>query len=274
MIVPKFLFNLNRMVAVGQRRVFVTRKDLKMFFNTSILSGDFLLADGSYSASTVYQQEKGIFIGDSGKYIEISTLSVDKIDRIKAYEWCGKNMRLLPTLADLQAIDADVVKAINNSLRQIGREDAVFSDDVATEFWSQETLENQEGITNRRVLLIKQADNLNKWQFAGLDGQVKILKAFLPDVILVSLNDGDNLWVLQQVAPDYYYILESQVQPAPKGNIHLEGPCLVIENSFGDSYCENGVCFVNTHKDYFRRINCGLYAKVGENNDRWQVVPQ
>lgn len=274
MIIPKFLFNVNRTVPVGQRRVFVTRENLKMFLNTAILPGDFLLADGSYSASTVYQQEQGIFINDSGKYIEIATLSVDKVDRIEAYEWCCKNMKMLPSLADLQAIDADTVKAINNSLRQIGREDAVFSDNAATEFWSQESIENQGGITTRRILLIKQANNLNKWKFAGLDGQIQVLKAFLPDVVLAGLNDGNNLWVLQQVTPDYYYILESQVQSAPKGNVHLEGSCLVVENSFGEAYWENGVCYVNTHKDYFKRNDCGLYTKVGENYDRWQVIPE
>ena len=78
MFVPKFLFTVNRFISVGQRRVFVSRKNDGMFLSNSILAGDFLLADGSYSASTVYQQERGIFIGNGEKYIAIASVSTDK----------------------------------------------------------------------------------------------------------------------------------------------------------------------------------------------------
>lgn len=271
MVVPKFLFTVNRSISVGQRRVFVNRKNGSMFLSTSILAGDFLLADGSYSASTVYQQERGIFIGNGEKYIEIASVSADKINREEAFIWCQKNAEQLPTMEDLQAISGEAVEAVNNSLRQIGREDILISDNAVSEFWSQESVENPQGVISRRVMLIQQATNLNKWNFSGLDGQVKVMKAFLPDVILVGLNEGSSLWVLQQVAQDYYYILESQVQATPKGNIHLEGPCLVVENPVGEAYWDNGSQFVNTHKDYFRRNSQGLYTKEGENHDRWQL---
>lgn len=271
MIVPKFLFNVNRSLPVGQRRAFLTRENGAMFVNTSILAGDFLLADGSYSASTVYQQERGIFIGNGEKYIEIASVSADKINRSEAFLWCQKNVELLPTMEDFQVVCGEAAEAVNNSLRQIGREDILLSDDAVSEFWSQESVENQEGITSRRVMLIKQANNLNKWKFAGIDGQVQVMKTFLPDVILVGLSESSGLWILQQVAPDYYYILESQVQAEPQGNIHLEGPCLVVENPIGETYWENNVQYVNTHKDYFRRSSQGLYTKEGENHDRWQV---
>lgn len=271
MFVPKFLFTVNRSISVGQHRVFVNRKNGSMFLSTSILAGDFLLADGSYSASTVYQQEQGIFIGNGEKYIEIASVSADKINREEAFIWCQKNAEQLPTMEDLQAISGEAVEAVNNSLRQIGREDILISDNAVSEFWSQESVENPQGITSRRVMLIQQAANLNKWNFSGLDGQVKVMKAFLPDVILVGLNESNGLWVLQQVAQDYYYILESQVQTNLKGNIHLEGPCLVVENPVGEAYWDNGSQFVNTHKDYFRRNSQGLYTKEGENYDRWQL---
>lgn len=271
MFVPKFLFTVNRSISVGQHRVFVNRKNGSMFLSTSILAGDFLLADGSYSASTVYQQERGIFIGNGEKYIEIASVSADKINREEAFIWCQKNAEQLPTMEDLQAISGEAVEAVNNSLRQIGREDILISDNAVSEFWSQESVENPQGITSRRVMLIQQATNLNKWNFSGLDGQVKVMKAFLPDVILVGLSESNGLWVLQQVAQDYYYILESQVQTTLKGNIHLEGPCLVVENPVGEAYWDNGSQFVNTHKDYFRRNSQGLYTKVGENYDRWQL---
>lgn len=271
MIVPKFLFSVNRTVQIGQRRAFVTRKNGTMFLHSSILPGDFLLTDGSYSASTVYQKEYGIFIGSGNKYIEISSISPVKLDRSQAFDWCQKNVELLPTLADLQAITADAAEAINNSLRQIGLTGIVLSNTVETEFWSQESLENQRGITSRRVMYIKSAPNLRKDDFAGLDGQVKIMRAFLPDVNLIDTNGRNKLWILQQIAPDCYYILESQVQTAPQGNIHLEGACLVVENTVGDSYVENGVMYINTHKDYFKRNSRGLYVKVGENHDRWQL---
>lgn len=271
MFVPKFLFTVNRSIPVGQHRVFVNRKNGSMFLSTSILAGDFLLADGSYSASTVYQQERGIFIGNGEKYIEIASVSADKINREEAFIWCQKNAEQLPTMEDLQAISGEAVEAVNNSLRQIGREDILISDNAVSEFWSQESVENPQGVISRRVMLIQQATNLNKWNFSGLDGQVKVMKAFLPDVILVGLNESNCLWVLQQVAQDYYYILESQVQTTLKGNIHLEGPCLVVENPVGEAYWDNGSQFVNTHKDYFRRNSQGLYTKEGENYDRWQL---
>ncbi len=271
MIVPKFLFSVNRTVQVGQRRAFVTRKNGTMFLHSSILPGDFLLTDGSYSASTVYQKEYGIFIGNGSKYIEISSISPVKLDRGQAFDWCQKNVELLPTLDDLQAITADAAEAINNSLRQIGLTGIVLSTNIETEFWSQESLENQQGITSRRVMYVKSAQNLHKDDFAGLDGQVQIMQAFLPDVNLIDTNGRNKLWVLQQIAPDCYYILESQVQTAPQGNIHLEGACLVVENPVGESYTENGVQFINTRKDYFKRNSSGLYVKVGENHDRWQL---
>ena len=271
MFVPKFLFTVNRFISVGQRRVFVSRKKDSMFLSTSILAGDFLLADGSYSASTVYQQERGIFIGNGEKYIAIVSVSTDKMNREEAFFWYQKNAEQMPSMEDLQSISGETAAAVNNSLRQIGREDILISDNAALEFWSQESVENPQGIMSRRVMLIQQATNLNKWNFTGLDGQVKVMKAFLPDVILVGLNEDSSLLVLQQVAQDYYYILESQVQATPKGNIHLEGPCLVVENPVGEAYWDNGSQFVNTHKDYFRRNSQGLYTKEGENYDRWQL---
>lgn len=271
MFVPKFLFTVNRFISVGQRRVFVSRKNDGMFLSTSILAGDFLLADGSYSASTVYQQERGIFIGNGEKYIAIASVSTDKMNREEAFFWYQKNAEQMPSMEDLQSISGETAAAVNNSLRQIGREDILISDNAALEFWSQESVENPQGIMSRRVMLIQQATNLNKWNFTGLDGQVKVMKAFLPDVILVGLNEDSSLLVLQQVAQDYYYILESQVQATPKGNIHLEGPCLVVENPVGEAYWDNGSQFVNTHKDYFRRNSQGLYTKEGENYDRWQL---
>ncbi len=271
MFVPKFLFTVNRFISVGQRRVFVSRKNDGMFLSTSILAGDFLLADGSYSASTVYQQERGIFIGNGEKYIAIASVSTDKMNREEAFFWYQKNAEQMPSMEDLQSISGETAAAVNNSLRQIGREDILISDNAALEFWSQESVENPQGIMSRRVMLIQQATNLNKWNFTGLDGQVKVMKAFLPDVILVGLNEDSSLLVLQQVAQDYYYILESQVQATSKGNIHLEGPCLVVENPVGEAYWDNGSQFVNTHKDYFRRNSQGLYTKEGENYDRWQL---
>lgn len=271
MFVPKFLFTVNRFISVGQRRVFVSRKNDGMFLSTSILAGDFLLADGSYSASTVYQQERGIFIGNGKKYIAIASVSTDKMNREEAFFWYQKNAEQMPSMEDLQSISGETAAAVNNSLRQIGRKDILISDNAALEFWSQESVENPQGVMSRRVMLIQQATNLNKWNFSGLDGQVKVMKAFLPDVILVGLNEGSSLWVLQQVAQNYYYILESQVQATPKGNIHLEGPCLVVENPVGEAYWDNGSQFVNTHKDYFRRNSQGLYTKEGENYDRWQL---
>ena len=63
MFIPNVLFSVNRSIPVGQRRAYIKRIDGKTYIGTDILSGDFLLADGSYSASTVFQQERGVFIG-------------------------------------------------------------------------------------------------------------------------------------------------------------------------------------------------------------------
>lgn len=278
MFIPKVLVSVNRSIPVGQRRAYIERIDGQSYLKTDILPGDFLLADGCFSASTVYQQERGVFIGADDKYIELSSISDGTFTRSEVFEWCKANGAVLPDIADLQRIDVLAAAAINNSLRQIGLEKSVFTKDAASEFWSKESLENQQGITERRILLIKQVIGLNKTEFPRLDGPIGICKAFLPDVIWVRQSFADSFWILQQIAPDYFYILESQVHNSPEqcknidnGNIHLEGASLVVENPVGEVYTENGSQFITTHKDYFRRVNCSLYTKVGENYDRWTV---
>lgn len=278
MFIPNVLFSVNRSIPVGQRRAYIKRIDGKTYIGTDILSGDFLLADGSYSASTVFQQERGVFIGVDDKYIELSSISDGVFTREEALEWCKSNGAVLPGIADLQLINSQVAAAINNSLRQIGLEKSLLSNDAATEFWSKESLENQGNAAYRRILLIKQAIGLNKCEFPKLDGPVNIRKAFLPDVILVRQSFDDSFWILQQIARDYFYILESQVHNSPEqyenfdnGNVHLEGACLVVENPMGEVYTDNGRQFIKTEKDYFRREHSALYTKIGVNYDCWPV---
>ena len=282
MMYSKSLCTVNRSIPVGQRRAVITRKDGKMFVSTAILPGDFLLADGSWSASTVFQQERGIFIGKDDKYIELSSVSDNAVTREEAFEYCRKNRVTLPAPEDLQLIDKPVVQAINNSLQQIGLKDSLLSGNTTDEFWSQESMENQQGITKRRIMLIKQAIHLNKPDFPNLDGPVNYMKAFLPDVVLVRQNFNDAFWVLQNIAhnQDYFYILECQLLNCrgkydciDNGNIHLEGASMVVEHPVGEAYYENECKFVNTHKDYYQRGFGGLYAKIGENHDRWQIKP-
>lgn len=282
MMYPKSLCSVNRSIPVGQRRAVITREGGKMFVSTAIMPGDFLLADGSWSTSTVFQQERGIFIGKDDKYIELSSISDNTVTREEAFEYCRKNRVTLPNLEDLQLIDKLVAQAINNSLMQIGLNDSVLSGNTTDEFWSQESMENQHGITKRRIMLVKQAIHLNKPDFPNLDGPVNYRKAFLPDVVLVRQNFNDAFWILQNIAhnQDYFYILECQLLNCrdkygsiDNGNIHMEGVSIVVEHPFGETYYENGREFVNTRKDYYQRRSGGLYLKIGENHDRWQIKP-
>lgn len=278
MIYPKSLCSVNRSIPVGQRRAVITRKDGKMYASTAIMPGDFLLADGSFSASTVFRQERGIFIGKDDKYIELFTLSDKAVTREEAFQYCLENRVSLPSLEELQIIDEPTARAVNNSLMQIGLKDSVLSSNVSDEFWSQDSLENQGNITKRRIMLVKKVIHLNKPSFPTLDGPVNCMKAFLPDVILVRQNFNDAFWVLQSIGTDYYYIMECQLLDfhskydfIDNGNIHLEGVSIVVEHPVGEVYFDNGCKYVNTHKDYYQRKFSSLYTKIGENHDRWQI---
>ena len=98
---PKSLCSVNRSIPVGQRRAVITRKDGKMYASTAIMPGDFLLADGSFSASTVFRQERGIFIGKDDKYIELFPLSDKAVTREEAFQYCLENRVSLPSLEEM-----------------------------------------------------------------------------------------------------------------------------------------------------------------------------
>ncbi|MDO4161698.1 MAG: hypothetical protein Q4D80_01670 [Pseudomonadota bacterium] len=273
---PKFLADINRTIPLGQQRVFIERVNGRMFIKTNILAGDFLLADGSYSASSVFHQERGIFIGKDDKFIEISSISGEVFSREDARNWCEQNRIILPSKADLQAIDIKTAAAINNSLRCIGLGHLGLLNGAVTDFWSQESIADERCVVRRRIMVIKQAVHLNKPDFSKLDGLVGKMKVHVPDVFAVHryeedsrLYDEESFWVLQRVFGDCCQVLPVRLES--RGSIYLECPYLVIENPVGGVYCDGGVNYVPTHKDYFQRHSFGLYVKVSEDNGRRPV---
>ena len=64
------LATVNRHIPIGNRRVYFGERGT---VHSGIMSGDYLLKDNSYSASTVWDQEKGIFLNNS-KYLDLKNL--------------------------------------------------------------------------------------------------------------------------------------------------------------------------------------------------------
>lgn len=279
MTFPKFLTSVNRYIPVAQNRVYLERADDKFFLKTDILPGDFILKDGCFSASTVFAQERGIFIGKDNKFIELSSLSNNVYRQPEAFKLLQGNIADLPTEEDLRVLN-DVALAINNSLIQIGLKQFKFSPASANSFWSQESVKDSSIVGKRRLLRLKKAEDVSSVsydnrQISGLITERKTLYVG-SDIIVVRTSSADTYWVLQGIANDCFYIL-SRLHTCPLkckndyGVVFYEGSQLVVENAVDNVYFNGNEKVISTVKEYFQRSPSGLYVKVGENYGHWPL---
>ena len=142
--------------------------------------GHYLLKNGKFSESTVYDQEAGIFV-NANLYIKLdmpkAPLTVEQaMVYLKAYE------AQLPEYFDLRQI-AKVVPEINKALTNVGMTDFLLPEDVVEECWCKESLDkafqnSESGDTEeKRVLLVGHQGNVNNncliiedlWKHLSLD---------------------------------------------------------------------------------------------------------
>ena len=280
MTIPKFLASVNRYIPIGQNRVYLESADDKFFLKTGILPGDFILKDGSFSASTVFAQERGIFIGKDNKFIELSSLSNNVYNRLEAFKALQENLTDLPTEKDLQAINVAVL-AINNSLSQIGLKQFKFTQAFTDSFWSQESIENCSSTEKRRLFRLKKAENISPISFDNcqISGQVTDRKTLYVgcNIVVVRTSSSNTYWVLQSIAHNCFYIL-SRLHNCPHkcknkdhGIVFYEGSQLVVENAVDNVYFNGYEKVISTVKEYFQRSSSGLYVKVGESYGHWPL---
>lgn len=141
----------------------VSEKMLKQFQNKAYPQpGDFLLKNGEYAKSTVYDQEAGIYFAPN-LYLDLVGLNdipKDKLIALHAEGWCGAKKILIPTLDELAALQTQV-SAVNSSLCDVGMRKFLLPSNLVDQYWYQEILHNpQEKDKTRKVIPIGYKENV------------------------------------------------------------------------------------------------------------------
>ena len=257
------LATVNRQIPIGVRRMWLGEHGI---VRSGILIGDYLLKDNSYSASTVWGQEKGIFLNGL-KYIDLEYLLPYEINASEALRYCRETGVSLPTQEDLQFLQQHRL-SLNNSLTAIGREDVLLPEVIQHHFWSKEDI--AKGNTGyRRIIIIKVAMDVKS---DGLNICChRELSPWSVDGIEVAHNHySDPYWLLQRIN-GWFYVLEARCNcymytpndATCNGRYYLEGEQLVVENPTHEVFYDDKTRYVKTVKDYFKKDQYGLYRKVG-----------
>ena len=254
---------VNRQIPIGVRRVYLGECGT---VHSGIMLGDYLLKDNSYSASTVWGQEKGIFF-NTRQYIDLEYLLRYEVDANKVLWYCRAFNIELPSKDDLLFLQQHR-DALNNSLLAIGKEYALIPEIVDGYFWCKEDM--AKGLTGYRHMII-----LKNAEYVKPDGlNINCHRDKSPctvDGIEVAHNNYDEpYWLLQRIN-GWFYVLESRCNcfmytpndATCNGRYYLEGAQLVVENPTGEIFYDDKTRYVKTVKDYLKKDQYGLYRKVG-----------
>ncbi len=257
------LATVNRQIPIGTRRVCLGEHGIVC---SNIMLGDYLLKDNSYSASTVWKQEKGIFLFAS-QYIALKHLLPYEIDIVEVLRYCRTFGIELPSKEELQYL-AQHRAALNNSLTAIGREDALIPEIVDGYFWCQEDI--VKGITGyRRVIILKNIEHVKRGELNICCSRDKS-PCWVEGIEVAHNHHYEPYWLLQRIN-GWFYVLESRCDcnmytpndATCNGRFYLEGEQLVVENPTGEIFYDDKTRYVKTIKDYFKKDEYGLYRKVG-----------
>jgi len=257
------LATVNRQIPIGVRRVCLGEHGM---VHSGIVLGDYLLKDNSYSASTVWDQEKGIFL-NARQYLDLEYLQPYEVTASEALNYCRTMGLILPTREELQLVQ-QYREALNNSLTAIGREAVLIPESVDQHFWCQEDITN--GITGyRRIIFIKNAENVRP-DVLNINCHRDKSPCSVDDIEVAHNNYADPYWLLQRIN-GWFYVLESRCNcfmytpndATCNGRYYLEYDQLVVENPTGEVFYDDKTRYVKTVKDYFKKDQYGLYRKVG-----------
>ncbi len=229
------------------------------------LPGDYFLKDGRRFTSTVFEQEKGIFIDESDKYICLDLFSSELYDEKQMKAFLSRYNVQLPSLSEITII-VDNAEIINQSLLCIGRASQAL-DKNTNGYWYQ-GYGKQASRQKRRLLVVKKEKpvppcGLGRFEFPT------VAPFSVPGIALVHNNFADPYRVLQSLGNNEYYVLDVDCKACTmrswdrelNGSIHQEGDVLFVENPQGIFY-ENGERYLSIYVCRFRKIT-GLYAYEG-----------
>ena len=134
------------------------------------LPGDYFLKDGRRFTSTVFEQEKGIFIDESDKYICLDLFSSELYDEKQMKAFLSRYNVQLPSLSEITII-VDNAEIINQSLLCIGRASQALDKNI-NGYWYQ-GYGKQASRQKRRLLDVKKrkaGSPLWTWTFRISDG--------------------------------------------------------------------------------------------------------
>ena len=255
-----FLAKVDRKIAVKKQRVAVILGEKGSFtICNGILPGDYLLSDGSCSAS-VDQGVIGIFVSKD-KYIPLSSLT--------SKEACPISTDNLPSQQELEDIQ-EKKEIINNSLSAMGAEDVLLPEDVVGSFLCREDI-GAKAQQKNRTLAIKKYDSSGQHDFPEVWGGILSGDPNVPqniDLLLIHQFCKDPLWLLQKITENWYYVLDTRLtsnlllnNKFYNGRIYESQECLIVENP----YAEAGNGEVYTYSVAYAKDAQGLYRKI----DAW-----
>lgn len=258
------LSTVNRTIPIGIRRAW--RGDNGMIYS-GILPGDYLLKDDSFSASTVWGQEKGIFF-ENFDYLILEHLTTNAVTASEALGYCKVVGMALPSCKRLESLEKfkDIV---NHSLKYIGKDDCRLLSNIVKNYWSKEAAESGEPGC-RRIVMTGYA-GFTRFDIPNIQGlSIRDTSPRIPGIYIADQHYEDASWILQDIGQCWYYVLESRCRhcrSVPQnitrnGRVYLEGIKLIVENLTGKIFYKGTEKYAETIKDYFKMDNYGIYRKV------------
>lgn len=264
------LAKANRMLPIGNRRAWSGEHGTVW---SGVLPGDYLLKDNSFSASTVWGQEKGIFLNNY-YCISLDYLPSIAVTAGEALGYCNAIGLTLPTKEELG--DVEICReAVNQSLCCIGKSDRLIPENVLENCWSLEDVKNKKS-GNRRIVIVEDKRHLS-YNLLPVLGHFEAGPYSVPEISVAHKAYGDPYWLLQDIGNDGYYVLEPRCKcfkyqtsdRTCNGKYYLKGGNLVVENPTGETFYISGSRYVKTIKEYCKKDEYGLYRKVGMGEGAW-----
>ena len=240
------------------------------------LPGDYFLKDGRRFTSTVFEQEKGIFIDESDKYIRLDLLTADVYDEKQMKAFLSRHNVKLPTWSAINKI-VDNADIINQSLMCIGRTSQFLSKNLK-DYWY-EGSGKQTPNQKCRLLIIEQGNPVLPYGMGRY--RWPTTQPFAIDGIGVVHNNFDEPYkILQNLGNNKYYVLDVTCKAFTmrswdkklNGSIMQDGDCLVIKNPM-ETICENKDHYLLRYVCQFRKIT-GFYAYEGHKIEKIYCSPE
>lgn len=264
------LAKANRMLPIGNRRAWSGKHGTVC---SGVLPGDYLLKDNSFSASTVFGQEKGIFLSNYC-CISLAHLPPVAVTAGEALGYCKALGLTLPAKEQLAEVET-WCEAVNQSLRSIGKQDCLIPANASGNCWSlEDAVRKKSG--SRRIVIIDDVRHLRLNQLPVF-GHFDRGPYSVPEISVAHKDYGDPYWLLQDIGSDGYYVLETRCKcfmyqtydRTCNGSYYLEGDELVVENPTGETFYVNKSRHAKTVKDYYKKDQYGIYRKVGTAEGSW-----